>query len=326
MARRRLTTARQKREIEKAIRDHHLAFAAEILGPEAISEEDYARLSASGKIRKSVLPKNADAATASVVLGKLSIEGDPEAVASMSPDNFWRSHLPASRLSEAEKEAAEIVRDNAGALVRSLGDRIDAKTRQVLLEADSKLRKTLTTSMRREVARGIIEHRSAEEVSKKLASIAKDASRDWLRVAATELHNAVEEGKATAIIKSLPEGSDPLVFKRPFGDACPYCKLLYLKSDGVTPRVFRMSDLASNGTNHLRKARRPTLRGENATEWLPVIGAMHPWCKCQLHAMPDGFVFDKKGKLSFVGVRKSDQLLEIESVNSELLRHRCDHG
>ena len=323
----RLTTAKQKSAIAKAIQDHHLAFCAEVLGPDSIPPEDYKRLSKAGLITKSAIPV-ADATTAAVVIGALELEGDPVAVAAMKPDNFWSSVLTPTHLkslTSVEKEAIDVARDTAALLIKGLGNRIDHKTGQVLVEADTKLRKRLQTTVKRSVIRGIAERQTTSQVATQLKSITKDATTDWLKISATEIHNSMEEGRANHIAKSVPAGGDTLVFKRPRTNACPYCKVLFLKSDNVTPRVFYLSDIAANGTNHLRKARRPTLTGATATEWQPVVGAVHPWCRCTIHQLPDGFAFDSSGNMQYMGVKKSEELIEVEVLNPDLLNHKCIH-
>ena len=81
--------------------------------------------------------------------------------------------------------------------------------------------------------------------------------------------------------------ADPWVFKRPRHDSCEACKEAYLQKDGKTPRLFRLSALAANGTNVGR--RRP--------ERQPVIESLHPFCRCELNFLPPGFEFDATGTM-----------------------------
>lgn len=74
-----------------------------------------------------------------------------------------------------------------------------------------------------------------------------DWKRDWSHIAQTEMWDAKLQGEAVAIQDKV---ADAVVFKRPAADACAKCKQLYLESDGVTPKLFRMSDLLSHGTNY----------------------------------------------------------------------------
>ena len=118
-----------------------------------------------------------------------------------------------------------------------------------------------------------------------------DMKRDWHRVVQTELWDAKLHGEASAIIEGdSPFSSDKgetMVYKRPAPDCCPVCRRLYLEEDGVTPRVFKLSDLIENGTNY----------GKKQTEWVATLGVVHPNCQCTLGIKPPDTEFDKNGNL-----------------------------
>ena len=315
----RLLSRRQWEKVAQLIHDHHLAFIVEVLGRDAIAPEDYTRLKASGKIRSAKVMK-VDAVTAAHVLGAIAKDTSSKHLETMTPKAFW-AMAPSllSELSPTERAAIEYTRDNVGQYIKGLGSKLDIATGHILIEADSTRRKKLLRITRKEVARGIAEKASVQEVARRLREATKDMQRNWTQIAATEMHTALEEGKAAAIMRTMSAGSDPLVFKRPQPDACPFCKLLYLK--GGVPRVFHMSELIANGTNVGRKAKRPSTKGPSATEWRPVLGSMHPWCKCTLYHMPAGMKFDSRGRMVYVGVKKSQVC--VESLDTALLGHEC---
>jgi hypothetical protein len=302
----------RKRRIEDLCRDHHLAFIVAILGPDAVSEEEYRRVKSAGFLGRRKL--KIDAATVAHILGALTMDTEGEEIAKALPTKT-------PDLSLVEREAISIAKERIGTLIRGLGDKLANTTRQAITEAEGKARMRQLTKVRREVAEGISSRRSIPEVAARLAAATKDASRDWQRIAATEIHNAMDEGRAHAIVQTGVD-PDPLVYKRPRPDACSWCNLLYL--DGKRPRIFRLSELTANGTNVGRRAKHPTHRGVDATEWRAVIGATHPWCQCSLHRLAEGMAFDQQGNLTYVGVKKSLEL--VEELDRELLNHECDHG
>lgn len=318
-----LLTDRQRQQVEDTIRDHHLAFCAEVLGSDSIPKADYDRLVRAGKIRPSVALE-VDAATSAIVLGTLVGRSEEKTIEAMSPATFAAA-LPtlAPKLSSEELAAVDHARTKIGEHIKGLGNKLDAKTGHLIVDGDEKLRRKRLTTIRAEVSRGLEERKTVGEIATRLKDAMRDMKRDWLQIAHTEVHNAVEDGKATALIGGLPPGSDPLVYKRPRPDACPFCKLLYLQKDGHTPRIFHISELVAAGSNVGRKARRPKLRGPMATEWRATIGAMHPWCQCTLFHMPEGFIFDRVGNLTYVGIRKAAVL--VESLDRALLAHACTH-
>jgi hypothetical protein len=350
----RFLTPLQRRRIQQAIRDGHLAFLAEFFGPTAIDPDDFARLRAAGKIREEkLLPQ--DIAIAAHTLGSIAGEETMGSLAQMSheaerdaiaeihglspahaarvfdiddptkyqklvPDAFWRQVREDPQvITDAEHEAITLMRDRIGQHVRGLGNRLDTNTGRVLVDADDKLRRRRLTKVQREVVRGVEERTTAQEVARRIRDATKDLKRDWLRTAHTEMHNAVEEAKAI-VLAHRSDDRDPRVFKRPHPDGCAFCVLLYLRQDKVTPRVFRLSELLANGTNVGRKANRPSRSGKSRTEWRATIGAIHPFCRCPLSVLPPGMGFDALGQMTYVGMKKS---IAVESLDKALLDHEC---
>ena len=87
------------------------------------------------------------------------------------------------------------------------------------------------------------------------------------------INNAVvDEGIIDSALAGLLPGN-ALYIKRVTRDRklCPYCDALYTNADG-TPKVFKLSELQTNGTND----------GRPRSAWRAVIGATHFRCRCQL--------------------------------------------
>lgn len=349
----RFLTPLQRRRIREIVRDGHLAFLAEMFGPTAVDRDDYERLYAAGKIRDDkLLPQ--DSAIAAHAVGSIAGQAQASALVAMateaereqlaevhemtapaaarvfdvdkpsltSPDAFWRKLRDDPQvITEAEREAVAILRDRIGQHVTGLSDRMIATIGSMTVEADDKLRRKRLT--RQQVtAPGVEERAAATELAGRLRVALKDFRRDWFRVAHTEMHNASEEAKAIVIAHRSPD-RDPRVFKRPRPDACAFCVLLYLRPDGVTPRVFKLSQLLANGTNVGRRAGRPTRSGASRTEWKATVGAVHPLCACELHVLPDGMGFDSRGQLVYVGVKKS-MSIPIDQLDEALASHVCE--
>jgi hypothetical protein len=295
---------------------------AEVLGTEVLATSDLDRLKAAGKLpTKPAMPM--DTATAAHVLGVMSgamPAGDPERLSSKA---FWQiNREQPAVMTSYDIEAIEMARARMGQYITGLGTKLDDAVGKASLDVDDTLRRKQLGKLRREVAASMEAGESVKQLADRLAASIKGVTRDWMQIAQTEIHNAVEEGKAVSLMGSVPAGTDPLVFKRPRPEACPYCVLLYLQADGITPRIFRLSELLANGTNVGRKANRPKLRGLAATQWQPVLGAMHPWCQCQLHHLPEGMGFDDQGRMTYV--KKS--VVEIETLSKALADHECIHG
>lgn len=323
-------TPAQRRQVMRAIRDGHLAFLAEVFGPDAIDRGDYDRLRSAGKIRDDRLTPQ-DAASAAHAIGAIVGRALPDddlraphvsaarqhAVQALAfPDEFWRRvGADIQTITDAERDAIAVARDRIAEHVRALAARLEEAVGRAMTDADD-------GSRRRRLTRAPGGGSSpAREVIAAASRAMATLRRDWLRVAHTEIHNAAEEAKAIALAHRDPS-RDPRVFKRPRPDACSFCRMLYLKPDGVTPRVFRLSALLANGTNVGRRAGRPSRSGKGRTEWKAVIGAVHPFCQCSLHLLADGMGFDARGQLVRVGVAKSSTI-EVESVPRDA-DHVCE--
>lgn len=70
---------------------------------------------------------------------------------------------------------------------------------------------------------------------------------------------------------------------------CKYCAKFWFEADGVTPKVYPLSELISNGSNIGRKA----------ADWLPTIDSSHPNCAHYLVELKPGFTIEN-GDLKYV--------------------------
>lgn len=294
-------TPKQRREVERLVDDHHKAFMVELCGRDMVSTVELERLEKAGLLRL-----RGDDIASVYVAGTLLGDADESVSKSLGADRLDDMMIRLQRaLTRAEREAISVAKTKIGEHIKDLGRRINSKTGQVITNADEDLRQRRLKTLCNQTAQGIASKASVEDIAARVRSITKDSQRDWLKIVQTELHNALEAGKASAIASSLPPGSDPRVFKRPHPDCCSYCKILYLERDGVTPRVFTLSELTANGSNVGRKARRPVLVGRMKTQWRPVIGAAHPFCRCSLYHLPAGMSFDRTGAMMYTGAKKS---------------------
>lgn len=314
----RLLTDRQKRVISQFITDHHLSLVAELCGKDAIPASDYERLRKSGMIKR--LPDvPMDIVTAAHLLG--AIVGDSKDASKLTPETFWEMARNSDLVTNIEHEAVELAKEKIATLIQSAGARVLHQFKLSAHAVDDSARKQKMLGV---VAEGLAHKKSITQMANAMQKATNEASRSWMRDVHTEVHNLIEEGKAIALVKHAPN-EDPFVYKLPHADACPYCKLLYLKPNG-TPRVFRLSVLVSNGSNVGRKPGRPSLTGKGSTEYKATLGAMHPWCKCELHYLPRNTTFNSKGKL--VIVKSEMEVIEDTTDGLEdLLNHDCsDHG
>ncbi len=277
-----LLTDDQLHEIKRIIKKHHAAVIAGVAGLDALTPEEAALLAA-GKLT----PEDAAAAIEdSYLYGQVLAQTETPAAQAMTYDEF-REHVEATPIPLTPQEQASLraVKHTVAQSIRGLGNRVDAHTGQLIIEADAKLRAVTEAQIKQDVTSNIQRRETVGKLKSDLGWAAKDWSRDMDRIAVTEKHNAMQQGLQDGIAKE--HGKDALVFKRPLPGACKHCLRLHLDDAGI-PRVFKLSTLRANGTNVSRKA----------GEWRAVVGATHPWCQCQLVYLPDGWGFDEDGQMS----------------------------
>lgn len=317
----RTLSARQRRRLREAIRDGHLAFLAEVFGPAAVDRDDYDRLRVAGKIRdEKLLPQ--DAVLAAHLVGAAAGHALSEHPAGEAGGllDFVGDDLGV--ITEAEREAVSVLRDRVAEHVSGLSGRLEEAIGHAVVSSGDAARRGRLASRASGGPRPAPP--PAADLLAKIRVAAAILRRDWVRVAHTVVHDAAEEVKA-AVLAGRAAGRDPRVFKRVHPDACSFCALLYLRPDGVTPRVFRLSALIANGSNAGRRAGRPVRSGRSRTEWKAVVGAAHPFCQCELAVLPDGMGFDARGKMTRVGAKKS-LAIEVEGIDADLAAHDCEGG
>lgn len=131
----------------------------------------------------------------------------------------------------------------------------------------------------------------SKELGKQFAEMWSTVSADVRKIVETEATIARNVGADDGIqrICAMQNIDDPTVFFVVVRDKslCPECKRLHLMPDGVTPRLWKRSEV---GAGYHKKG------AEN-----PKVGGLHPHCRCSLSVLMPGFGFDKAGKVIWVG-------------------------
>lgn len=280
-------TKSQLKKIEEMIKKRFLGFTLEAVGEEALTGEQLDILKELGLIRSSVRHLTVDP----YVLGKVVAMIERTDSIGLNYDSILEmiNNSPIA-LTETEKAAMRYASENVGQNIVGIMD----TTLKDVRTAAARARGEALRAVQEGVAENIAKRETISELKTYLFSKIDDRYRDWKRVAHTEMTSAVQNGIYERIKAESPKGSEQLVFKRPSPDACRYCKKLHLLDDGVTPRVFKLSELEQSNI------------GRKAKDWIPVIGPVHPWCQCQLVAVPDGYDFVVKEIREDTGEEISD--------------------
>jgi hypothetical protein len=276
-------TKAQLKKIEEAIKRRFLVFTYEALGEEALSEEEINQLKKLGLLRTGTRHFIGDAYT----LGRISTLVKHARLKDITFAEAMDVAKTLKPMTGVEKQAIKWSSTHAGQYVRGIGDDISkelgAATSRVALSALREVREGVSSAIR--------DRSTTSELRSTLYHAIKVKHKDWQRVASTEMHEAIQRGVYSEVRRV--HGDSQLVYKQPSPSACAHCRRVFLKSDG-TPRVFKLSELEDNNF------------GKKAADWGPVIGAVHPWCQCQLLVIPDGYDFVKdpktgKARLEYTG-------------------------
>ena len=177
-------------------------------------------------------------------------------------------------LSDADRRALDYVERRAGQFIVALAGGASSRIvgRGTTAQAQSNLRRFVEGALRPQLATGILERQSRRAIASDLAEAAGDWTRDWMRVAHTEVHFAHQHGSAVALMDSAQRAGapDPQVEVLVRADSCPECHVLY-ELHGE-PVVFSLAALLAEGTNV----------GVPRRAWRPVVPPAHPNCTCRI--------------------------------------------
>lgn len=271
-----MLTQQQLAEMVRLIKLHADHFLVSLFGRNAVAKEDLQAL-----INAKLIPPKTDPKILeySFVLGKLKAILEASEYKGLTFEKLkelaeapWTKMQPLSNMekihiSSAERRAARGVMGVADHIRDGLYDALEKELQRRVTEAD----------VRDIIREEVVSARKARDSLTTLASAIprrlKSYSRDWLRVASTEMHQARQWGTADAILSGTgaysgfgEDADDRRVFVRPTLGACKECQRDYLDAQGV-PKIFLLKDLLANGTNI----------GVPKKQRGPVIPPHHPW-------------------------------------------------
>lgn len=193
------------------------------------------------------------------------------------------------KLTKPQQYAMEMVRTRSQQFIDTLSQKVTSNVVNTIVHSQLQMHQAIQEV----IPEAIKHHTERYDVVSQLREQTGDWKRDWDRVAHTELWDAKLQGEAQAILNNespfSTDGGETLVYKKPAPDCCAACRKAYLENDGVTPKVFKLSELMSNGSNY----------GKKGGNWVPTLGVMHPNCQCTMNVKPPDTEFDKRGNLVY---------------------------
>lgn len=211
--------------------------------------------------------------------GILSIILGDEHFKSMTFDQIkgliWsKQYLP---LTSLEKEVLSNVLNFSYSQLKGLQNRIVQDYETFFIEQDDNLRILYENNISTEAEISIKKRESVKQLASRIGHKTKDWSRDLGRISDYIIQHSFDKARITKIVEKF--GSDAQIYKNVYAGACKHCIGAYLTGGiGSEPKVFKAIDLINNGSNI----------GKKVSDWLPVIGPLHPFCRCTSHYLQNG--------------------------------------
>ena len=260
------------REIVDKIKYHYSLMMFTSLGDEALTDEDRLLLEQNG-VNVEALRLEYPPYMQMFLLGRLTaILRDPQAM-QITPKDFRRyidrgQFIP---LSEREREEYRISREMTYGHLKGLANKVVGEARDRVLEQNK------MQLIGQVISEGVRNRKSIQQIVSELGHRTGEWDRDWRRIVVTEMQNIYNQGRASMYREKF--GDETMVWKQVFPLACRHCIRLYLtRGLGSEPRIFSLAELTANGTNI----------GRSVPEWLPVVGATHPHCRCDIRSVHKG--------------------------------------
>lgn len=289
-----LLTRQQVEKLAEIIDQHTTWFVWRTFGSQYVKKEDLDKLKASGLLPMDVQVSSIKNA---YVLGRLESllkEADFRKLTWVQLQEAAKG-----RFTSADRFMIEAAEMSAYTKFRGLSDDIKNRLYDRLSQAQNS---AVTEAQVRETIKDIVKvgtelHQSFRQVARELVESLKEPSRNWTRVAATELHAAWQRGVVNTIIQKVDiyedsEGIDSDVFVDHDDDACEDCKRIYNDPKTGHPKIMKLRDLLKNeGSNYIRPWR------EHAK---PVVPPLHPHCYGRIVYVPPGWGFRDDGTFTLL--------------------------
>ena len=273
-------------KVRNVFEAHMRALEARLFGPEAVglSPDDVQSLVDAGVMTQVEADEVLDLSGRAYTFGKMRAESEAAGEMFRPGDAMTFNRMVAQApLTATETMAAARARAVAGQWAVGLGRKVADQAAGITSLEDPALRAAVMGDIQDIVSAGIESRTSWRKIASQLAEKTGDWTRDWMRLASTEVQRAQEFGAARWIADEFGENAN--VAKIPNPDACPTCRAVFLE-DG-RPKVFTMKQLVTNGSNVGRKAK----------DAVPTIEPTHPHCRCRIVNVPVGWSFGEDWSL-----------------------------
>jgi len=278
-----MLSVEQVNELLEILDSHTLMFIGKSLGPDYLTKDEKKSLNKLGINPSAIYNPEMDTMKTAFYFGLISDALGKREANKVTFKDLKKSLRKGEYLPLTYKEQATI----HSVKMQYLGDlrankgKIFNDVNGIIREKDKGNRAAYEEVIRKELVQGIKDKKTAGQIASELGHKTGDWRRNFGRIAEFTSHQAFDEGRAALYKRKHGEGA--LVYKQPYEGACKHCIGMYLtKGPGSAPIIFLLTTLEANGTNI----------GKKTTDWNPVVGSTHPYCRCTLHSYDPDYEWD----------------------------------
>lgn len=254
-------------EILRVIDFNHTLFIGNNIGVDVLTDEDKALLRKYG-VKPDDIKTPFTQYEQSFYFGRLAQALGDKNASSLQYNDFLKylrrgQYVP---LSQREKTTLDFAKQRTYSHIKGLGQTVRQTSEGIIIAEDQAVRDAYENTIKGSIERAIIERDTVNSVISEIGHKTGDWSRDIGRIAATEMGNVYEAGRASEAERQ--GGKDAKVYKDVYPGACRFCIQFYTTGGiGTKPKVFTLSELRANGTNV----------GQKQKNWKPTLGPVHPF-------------------------------------------------
>lgn len=281
-------------KIREIVQKHYSRLIVSVLGRDTLSEKELKELEAQG-----IDTSNQDSLLSLVYyhnfINHPIDEIAPKSVEDMKSQQSVKGLVPQGA---AHDYTVENINDKTKQYIEKLKLDMMTKVEGIIRENnDSYKMDALQNLDRQDALDELMKESTLGKLKQKLRDTSGEGSRDWMRVAVTEMSNAIGIASVDRIVSDNRDSDldDVYVYRVTVKDAktCKWCRAFYDDDDG-SPKLYRLSTLLSNGSNY----------GKRTDSWMPVIGATHPNERCsQMIELKPGYALTADGP-TYIGLDK----------------------
>lgn len=277
-------TPKQLNTLINAIENLHWSFIAEQMGTKYVPDSVLKQLADFG-IKKTLVVSKPEQA---FQFGLLSIVLKDSRTKKMNFKQFLKfiksgKWLP---MTKGEIYGLSLIENRLIDGIKGLGNKVSSDFKTIFIEKDLKQRAMYEKIIRGEAKSVFANRQGVKSLVSELGHKTNDWARDFSRISQFVLHESFDNGRAFGFIRKYGEPEKVRVYKRVHKGSCKICDKLFnefsRKHGGYRPKEFYLSELLANGTNV----------GKKQSDWLPVVGSVHPWCRCDLEIILQGYEWD----------------------------------